>query len=1101
MFLSLLLLFSQTALPQTGPRMSDEYLFKTALNLEFPGLEAVKAAVIANDYATARAAWATHVRTRTNPPKKSSVPAPYETDDFGPKRRANPRDYGGASGGWLRYVFDGAKADDTQYDRNRAFKCNHLKGAVTGYERNGDSRIPEAWVINSGLWMSMPIHMFPPYDQMADAPGGWKVAPKPVQDDTGSWQYLSAGQRIADGWWNAYTCFVNTPQFHDDAIVNFTKSVLEHGMFFHTDVDTGFGNWRACGLHGLFVVTCLFPECNWADEWRLFAIEKLEEYAESHLMPDGSNVEICSHYGNLALGHQQGFLFKAELCGYDHLISPRYMEMLKSAYDFNLSIMTPDRKDIEIGGGRTAEAPGYVPDYNATGSLLASFYILERGLELFPNDPSYQWVITDGAQGVEPPITSNYLPYFGIALMRSGWGRQESLLTLKSSPYGLMHGNYDVNSVSLWAFGRRIIWDSPISDGTPSTYHSTIVVDGLAQDNYKAGTGLPINVNWKSTDQYDYVSSVFDAYWGSIPNRRVEHYRRVIFVKPDIYIVIDDLVNNDGAPHSYESRWVLDSQNVSYKAATKASVTTDPNVPNLAIVPLEVAATSVKKYAKAADPYMANETKGSFQDLTIVSHDVSANADARLVTLLHPLLVGQSNPVASVTKDSPTVWTVHMNDGRTLTIDAEAGHDGDLAVTETGGANRSVSIAGASVDRPFYSYFENFEVYDSAESPKMTYRRVFDKVKHQVAVPAGLAGVEGKWAGEVTVKQSGSTNARSTPANRIPLGTPSLVVKGKVGYPAPLNGNVRFRMSITIKNKAGSNTKVDGPWISLDASKAGTFIDYESEMTLPDSANVIQFVQVDVDQQTSKPEQKVYVDAIRVLFPGELEETGDPNDDLIQAENFDATNGVIIGSGGTGKKIGSIEDGFWARYDDFDFGTGAGSLEIQLSSNTAGGNVELRLDSASGPLIGTASVGYTGGWYNFRTVSIDLDVTPEGIHDLFLVFTGGDGLLLEVDSFAFSAADVPPYTGDHVPGGNPSILMDDSTFSIVFERDLRVTDQIRTPEISFDLTRPWQSGDAFIKETLLGGDGDYRFYRATSLTPIDEVSSQFMRVKSVPDAP
>ena len=435
--------------------MTDEYLFKTALNLNYPGLQAVKTAANANNWPAARAAWASHVRSRTNPPKWNSNPSPFEPDDFGPKLRSNPRDYGGASTAWINYALHGGLPDSPDYDRNRAFKCNHLKGAVSGYLKNSDPEIPRAWVVNSGKWMSMNIHKFPTYTAANVAPGGWQKLTKPTDDNTGSWQYLAAGQRIVDGWWNAYIAFVNDPEFHDDAIVYFTKSVLEHGMFFHTDYETGFGNWRACGLRGLFIVTCLFPECKWAPDWRTFAVEQLEHYADTHLMPDGSNAEICSHYGNLALAHQSGFLYQAGLCGYGSSIPQSYMNKLKTAYDFNLKIMTPDRKDIEIGGGRTAEAPGYVPDITATGSLLASYYILERALELFPADPYYKWVVSDGAQGTEPPEKSSYIPYFGIALMRSDWGRQANLLTLKSSPYGLLHGSYDVNSISLWAYGRE----------------------------------------------------------------------------------------------------------------------------------------------------------------------------------------------------------------------------------------------------------------------------------------------------------------------------------------------------------------------------------------------------------------------------------------------------------------------------------------------------------------------------------------------------------------------------------------------------------------------------------------------------------------------
>ena len=328
----------------------------------------------------------------------------------------------------------------------------------------------------------------------------------------------------------------------------------------------------------------------------------------------------------------------------------------------------------------------------------------------------------------------------------------------------------------------------------------------------KAGTGLPINVDWKSSNNRDYASSVFDAYWGNAPDRRADHYRRVVFVKPDIYIVIDDLVSKDNASHIYESRWVLKSESVVSDSALKAARTTDPNTANLAIVPLIVSGTTATITPKSQDPYIKDEDKTSYQDLTVVTHTKTTTGNTRFVTLLMPLASGQSsNPVSSVTKLSPVKWNVALSGNRTLKIEADAGHDGNITVTETGGAGRNFTITGASVDRPFYSYFENFEIYDAAESYKMPYRNVFDKVKHQVAAPAGLAGAEGRWVGEVAVKTSGSTNARSMPVVQIPLGTTEIELKGMVGYPSALQGNVRFRLSATFKKTSGTNTKVDGP--------------------------------------------------------------------------------------------------------------------------------------------------------------------------------------------------------------------------------------------------------------------------------------------------
>ena len=90
-----------------------------------------------------------------------------------------------------------------------------------------------------------------------------------------------------------------------------------------------------------------------------------------------------------------------------------------------------------------------------------------------------------------------------------------------------------------------------------------------------------------------------------------------------------------------------------------------------------------------------------------------------------------------------------------------------------------------------------------------------------------------------------------------------------------------------------------------------------------------------------------------------------------------------------------------------DFGTGAASFEARVSSQGSGGNIEIRLDSLSGPLVGTCTVPVTGGWQSWTTVSCPVNGAT-GVHDLYLRFTGGSGYLFNINWWKFNPAEVPP---------------------------------------------------------------------------------------------
>ncbi|KPL23737.1 MAG: hypothetical protein AMJ75_05450, partial [Phycisphaerae bacterium SM1_79] len=113
-----------------------------------------------------------------------------------------------------------------------------------------------------------------------------------------------------------------------------------------------------------------------------------------------------------------------------------------------------------------------------------------------------------------------------------------------------------------------------------------------------------------------------------------------------------------------------------------------------------------------------------------------------------------------------------------------------------------------------------------------------------------------------------------------------------------------------------------------------------------------------------------------------------------EAESFDAMYGIeIVG----GYKVGFIDDGDWIRFDNMDFGGGAGVFEARVASDSAGGGqVEVRLDSETGTLLGTVIAPETGGWDNWTLESTAINEVS-GIQTLYLVFRGH----FDIDRFQF----------------------------------------------------------------------------------------------------
>ncbi len=122
--------------------------------------------------------------------------------------------------------------------------------------------------------------------------------------------------------------------------------------------------------------------------------------------------------------------------------------------------------------------------------------------------------------------------------------------------------------------------------------------------------------------------------------------------------------------------------------------------------------------------------------------------------------------------------------------------------------------------------------------------------------------------------------------------------------------------------------------------------------------------------------------------------------DVIEAEAYDAMLGVVVGTSGEGGQKILTTNGDWARYENIDL-TCASSISARVASSTSGGDIEVRLDGVSGTLIGTLSAGNTDSWQTWTTVSGNIS-NVAGTHDVYLVFTGGSGLLMNLTWFEFS---------------------------------------------------------------------------------------------------
>ena len=98
-----------------------------------------------------------------------------------------------------------------------------------------------------------------------------------------------------------------------------------------------------------------------------------------------------------------------------------------------------------------------------------------------------------------------------------------------------------------------------------------------------------------------------------------------------------------------------------------------------------------------------------------------------------------------------------------------------------------------------------------------------------------------------------------------------------------------------------------------------------------------------------------------------------------------------------GVYVTDIHNGDYIKLQNVAFGNKLPrTFTARVASGLRGGQIEIRIDSIHGPLLGTVNVPGTGGWEQWQTITIDLDYSPSSLllppsSDLYFVFTGRKG--------------------------------------------------------------------------------------------------------------
>ena len=530
------------------------------LNLNFPGLEAVKKAYESNnlplacqnllDYYSKSAQIVKDLPSVSEQSKSEADSTLLDIFNFQNVKGKVPR----LPDGHLKWDCMGPENDiEWAWALNRHYPTN---GLVKTYFDTGNPKyvkyidqFTKDWIMNS--W---------PYPA--------------VKSSTAMWRGLEVSFRVKV-WSKIFFELWNTKLITPATKLLILSSIPQHAHYarnFHSQ-----GNWLTMEISGLATAASSWPEYRESAAWMEYSMKTMVASMKEQIYPDGVQTELTSSYHLVALSN---FNLFAEICKKNKVSLPEYYtKTLEDMWNYLAYIMRPD---------------GFGLLNNDADLLNNRENILREALNY--EHPDWTYIATNGKSGTKPSSGPSVIfPYAGHLISRNDYDTEAQWSFFDIGPWGSGHQHNDKLHLSIAAYGRdflvdggRFAYRGEVANkfrkyATGSFSHNVILVDGKGQADGPRQTDKPLSEDLYAINKdYDYGSGKFDKFNGV--EGTFSHTRSMIYVRGEFWIVVDRLQTD--RPRSIETLWHW-NPDCQVKAGKDGRVGTQNEHGNLQIIPVD----------------------------------------------------------------------------------------------------------------------------------------------------------------------------------------------------------------------------------------------------------------------------------------------------------------------------------------------------------------------------------------------------------------------------------------------------------------------------------------------------------------------------------
>lgn len=506
------------------------------LNLDYPGLEKVKALHQEGKDADAAKALLDYYRARTN----------VKTPDVNLKKVTIGKDEQKMADEALQHTFFAHKGYQPSFNygedidwRYWPVKDNELRWQLhrhkwftpmgKAYRVSGDEKYAVEWTKQYIDWIKK--NPLVKVDKKEYEMTGDNQLKGDVENARFAWRPLEVSNRLQDQT-SQFQLFLPSPSFTPEFLTEFLVNYHKHAIHI-------LGNYSAQGNHLLFEAQrmiyagAFFPEFKEAAAWRKSGIDIMNREINVQVYNDGGQFELDPHYHLAAINIFCKALNIADLNGFRNEFPQEYLDTIEKMIVFYANVSFPDYTNPCFSDAKLTNKKEMLKNYR-------------NWSKMFPKNQFIKYLATDGKEGALPEYLSKGFLKSGFFVFRNSWGTDATQMVVKAGPKAFWHCQPDNGTFELWFNGRNLFPDTGayVYAGSAEVMklrnwfrqtrvHNTLTLDGRNLETTQSVTGL-----WQPEGKEQILVTENPGYKG------LKHRRTVFLVDQAYFVIVDEATGN-----------------------------------------------------------------------------------------------------------------------------------------------------------------------------------------------------------------------------------------------------------------------------------------------------------------------------------------------------------------------------------------------------------------------------------------------------------------------------------------------------------------------------------------------------------------------------